>query len=200
MKWSSKDPIDNMRCTRVREKSDPDKWHDNYLCVPPSSKLSFDWSSDGPIDGRECIQWDEPDDNVDHKWHDNFLCDATTSTQTCATVGNNKKSIKKFCKKAKRMETDSTFPKFWEFDKKLSEEQLLKQECKSGNCTPSDCCKEGRGRKCTNTDHRGKKKAFKESQCEDGSVLYSEKDLKKKKCTGSNGRICESKDCCENMV
>merc|ERR1711973_932216 len=82
-KWSAKGIPRSYRCTRVipscgnRRGRCSGKWKDNYiswkqtyLCVPPSSSLSFSWISNGDTKGKTCIQWKESH----HSWGDNYLC------------------------------------------------------------------------------------------------------------------------------
>ncbi|HEX5744352.1 MAG TPA: hypothetical protein VFX84_02790 [Candidatus Saccharimonadales bacterium] len=93
-KWSSAGPITGMKCTRIDEPSDPDTWHDNYLCIPSSSSLQLAWThhSDNTGSGStnigsgvaslgyikshgypHCTKWDVPSD-YSHTWQDNYLC------------------------------------------------------------------------------------------------------------------------------
>ncbi len=74
IQWSNAGPIWGMRCTQIYEPAEPEghTWGDNYLCVPTSSSLQFSWSIDGPILGKQCVQWHEFADP--HTWSDNFLC------------------------------------------------------------------------------------------------------------------------------
>ena len=78
MRWSFAGPITGMKCTQIKEGSEPagHRWTDNYLCVPSDSQLDFQWNSAGPIADKECIQWLEAADG--HTWHDNYLCAAQT--------------------------------------------------------------------------------------------------------------------------
>lgn len=114
---------------------------------------------------------------------------------TCRSRLNNKKDFKKFCKG--RVNNKSKFPTFWKIDNKLSINELLDQKCEFETCYKRDCCIEGWKRKCSNTDKNGKNKPFKEKMCANGYTLHSNKKLKKKKCTGSGGKKCTSKDCCK---
>ena len=63
-----------MSCTRINEPSDPHTWHDNYLCAPTSSGLSFSWSYAGNNcpSGYSSVRILETADP--HTWHDNYLC------------------------------------------------------------------------------------------------------------------------------
>lgn len=70
--WSSSGPIDGRYCTRIDEGSDPDTWHDNFLCTP--SDYGIRWSSAGPIGGMRCTQITEGSEPAAHTWNDNFLC------------------------------------------------------------------------------------------------------------------------------
>lgn len=74
IQWSNSGPIGGMRCTQITEPAEPGwhTWGDNYLCVPTSSSLQFSWAYDGPILGKQCVQWHEFADP--HTWTDNFLC------------------------------------------------------------------------------------------------------------------------------
>jgi len=60
------------RCTPITEGSDPHYWGSNNLCVHTDSPYHFVWSSAGPINGKQCIQWIEGSDP--HTWNDNYLC------------------------------------------------------------------------------------------------------------------------------
>merc|ERR1712003_615026 len=127
---------------------------------------------------------------------------ATTSspvkaTVTCRSSIGNKRQMKRFCSDAGLVENPSNpsdFPTFWEFSRKIDRNK----ECASNPCTAAECCMEGRQRKCTNTNDKGKKGGFKEESCDDGWTLIQPKKQRKKiKCTGSNGKTCRSEDCCE---
>ena len=72
MRWSYHGPIRGMKCTQIREPSDPNTWADNYLCLPSNSPLNLQWSYAGPIRGKACIRWLETADP--HTWRDNYLC------------------------------------------------------------------------------------------------------------------------------
>jgi len=119
------------------------------------------------------------------------------ATVTCTSSIGNKRQVKRFCRDAGLVENPSNpsdFPMFWEFNRKLDRNK----ECASNPCTAADCCREGRIRKCTNTNDKGKKQGFKEESCDDGwTLIKPQKQRKKIKCTGSNGKTCRSEDCCE---
>ncbi|NTX64675.1 hypothetical protein HUA74_28900 [Myxococcus sp. CA051A] len=66
-------PLPLMRCTPVTERSEPgSSWAENYLCIPHESPLTLTWSSAGPLLGKECVSFNEPQDP--HGWSDNYLC------------------------------------------------------------------------------------------------------------------------------
>ncbi|MGH9897258.1 MAG: hypothetical protein ACRD4L_00195, partial [Pyrinomonadaceae bacterium] len=68
--WSFAGPIEGKNCLQISEPSDPNAWHDNFLCT--DQNFGFRWSFvGGPIPGMVNIQWLEPSDP--HGWHDNFL-------------------------------------------------------------------------------------------------------------------------------
>ena len=51
------------------ENDDPN-WTNNYLCVPEDSPYHFSWSSNGKIDGLDCLKIKE----THNSWNDNYLC------------------------------------------------------------------------------------------------------------------------------
>eukprot|EP00483_Globobulimina_turgida_P008184 UN08200 len=65
-----------MRCTQIHEAADTEgTWHDNFLCVPPNSNLSFQWSSAGSMPApAKCVQIHEGAEPGHTTWHDNYLC------------------------------------------------------------------------------------------------------------------------------
>merc|ERR1712176_1058768 len=89
------------------------------------------------------------------------------ATVTCTSSIGKKKQMKRFCSDAGLVENPSNpsdFPTFWEFSRKVDRNK----ECASNPCTAAECCLEGRQRKCTNTNDKGKKGGFKEESCDDG--------------------------------
>ena len=64
-------------CIQVNE-PEQNNWHDNWLCMPNNSPYGFEWSAIGEIDGKECIQiYDgEQEKNTDAwaYWKDNYIC------------------------------------------------------------------------------------------------------------------------------
>ena len=67
----------NKRCIQT-EVPDQWVWADNYLCVPHSSPYRFEWSHQGRIPGKDCIQimdyLQKQGDVLPHPWDDNYLC------------------------------------------------------------------------------------------------------------------------------
>ena len=80
LRWSYRGPIEGMECVGVHESSSPsaDVWADNFLCSPPQAAIRMEWSSAGPISGRWCLHWNEPQAQA-QSWADNFLCVRTRS-------------------------------------------------------------------------------------------------------------------------
>ena len=76
MRWSYAGPIAGMRCTQIREPSEPfwHTWNDNYLCLPSDSPYQLSWHYAGisNVRGSSCVRWLERADP--HTWHDNYLC------------------------------------------------------------------------------------------------------------------------------
>ena len=62
-----------MKCTHITDQKQPlsNTWQDNYLCVPHNSPYNFEWSENGTINGKDCIEWIEL---ADPEWSNNFLC------------------------------------------------------------------------------------------------------------------------------
>ena len=59
-----------MNCLKIVE--GPNKWKDNYLCLPFDSPYEFSWSYSGIITDTSCMPWFEPSGG--DSWEDNFLC------------------------------------------------------------------------------------------------------------------------------
>ena len=68
--WSWTGPIPGKKCVLINEPSDPDYWHDNYLCS--DADYGFLWSDNTSIAGKHCITINELADP--HSWDNNFLC------------------------------------------------------------------------------------------------------------------------------
>lgn len=80
LQWSYRGPIDGLECAGVHESSSPSAsaWADNFLCLPPQADVRLAWSSAGPIAGRSCFHWNEPQ-ALQQSWSDNYLCVSTRS-------------------------------------------------------------------------------------------------------------------------
>jgi hypothetical protein len=74
IRWNSAGPIPGMRCTQVNEPAEPPAttWDDNYLCLPPTSRVTLTWSYAGSLPTGKCIAWAESADP--HTCLDNYLC------------------------------------------------------------------------------------------------------------------------------
>jgi hypothetical protein len=70
LSFSSRGPIEGMRCISVNEPSDPHGWSNNYLCSSTNETLR--WSNAGPISGMDCTAITEAADP--HGWNNNYLC------------------------------------------------------------------------------------------------------------------------------
>ena len=67
--------LEGMDCVNLNEEADREgTWFDNYLCLPKSSEFRFVWSSEGIIDGKECLSMHEEKEPYINSWWDNFLC------------------------------------------------------------------------------------------------------------------------------
>ena len=66
-------PVRGMKCTYIVDHRQPlhHTWLDNFLCVPKNSSYNFEWSQNGPINGKYCIEWIE---TADPNWNNNYLC------------------------------------------------------------------------------------------------------------------------------
>ncbi|WP_163868039.1 hypothetical protein [Myxococcus eversor] len=67
-------PRPEMRCTIVNERRErfASRWDEKFLCIPHDSPLTITWSSEGPLLGKECVNFKEPEDP--HGWEYNYLC------------------------------------------------------------------------------------------------------------------------------
>ena len=74
MQWSTSGLIDGMDCTAVGEPAEAESsgWSDDYLCLPEQSIFALSYSSAGPIEGKSCVQWNEPAEK--DSWSDNYVC------------------------------------------------------------------------------------------------------------------------------
>ncbi|MEM9491707.1 MAG: hypothetical protein AAGC55_21350, partial [Myxococcota bacterium] len=70
--WSSGGPRNDMSCVQVNEPDDPHSWHDNFLCSPFGSGLSFWTKTDGIEDLTRCVSLDSGEDP--DSWSNNYLC------------------------------------------------------------------------------------------------------------------------------
>ena len=62
------------RCIAIREPADDERavWDDNSLCGPAA--LALQWSSAGPIAGKQCVRVYEDAEAANETWNDNYLC------------------------------------------------------------------------------------------------------------------------------
>jgi hypothetical protein len=70
--WSCAGAVPGQACVAIAEPSDPNNWHDNYLCAPADLGLRFSFA--GRISGLRCTNITEASEPGSHTWSDNYLC------------------------------------------------------------------------------------------------------------------------------
>ena len=79
MRWTNVADKRDEDCVSWHEPSDPDMWHDNFMCLPKDSNYEMKFSV---ADMHDIPGWNKAEDCVsvdmplqqNHNWHDNYFC------------------------------------------------------------------------------------------------------------------------------